>query len=276
MSNPVRRAIAALPIPPEWEWRVELRPRRRTLSIEVDEDGGVLFAVPTDADPEHVASAVRARLPRLADEVARRRARPAQPVKELIGGTGFDYLGRRYRLRLVDTGASEAVRLWRGRLELPRPTHPAHGGRQLIEWYEQRGSRWLAARLPSLTSRLGLRPVPVAARDLGDRWGACSPAGAVTVHWAVLQLPVALIDYVLVHELTHLKVPGHGAVFRRHLRLAMPDADTRAAEFVMREPSLWRGAVARPEQYRTRAGRTADARPPRGRRRATGSAAALT
>jgi predicted metal-dependent hydrolase len=223
-----------------------VRPRRRTLGIEIAPDGSVLFAVPEGADPQAVAEAVRSRLPRLAHEVTRRRARAGEPVKELIGGTGFSYLGRRHRLRTVDPpggGVRPEVRLRQGWLELPTPVDDREGARLIAAWYTTRGARWLAARTPPLATRVGVALPQVAVDDLGSRWGSCGPQGVITVHWAVMQLPPALIDLVLVHELVHLEVPGHGAEFRRRVRLALPDADERERRFEAEDPLLWRGAV---------------------------------
>ncbi|WP_371775994.1 M48 family metallopeptidase [Streptomyces sp. NBC_01438] len=243
MSTPVHQAIAALPVPGEWTWQVVVRPRRRTLGIEVDESGDVLFAVPPDADPAAVARAVRTRLPRLAREVRDRRTRPDEPTKELVGGTGFSYLGRRHRLKLLPPGEGDRVRLYRGWLEMPRPRTADEGARRIAQWYEVCGTRWLSGRLPSYASRVGL-PVPrVEARELGPRWGALGPDGAITVHWAVLQLPPSLVDLVLVHELCHLRAPGHGVAFRRQVSLVLPDAEEREKLFADAEPTLWRGAV---------------------------------
>lgn len=73
--------------------------------------------------------------------------------------------------------------------------------------------------------------------------GALRQDGAITVHWAVLQLPPPLVDLVLVHELCHLRAAGHGAAFRREVRLVLPDADAREKRFAKVEPELWRGAV---------------------------------
>lgn len=172
-----------------------MRPRRRTLGIEVTSDGGVLFAVPADADPAAVADAVRSRLPRLAREVRRRQERPAEPVKDLIGGTSFSYLGRRHRLRVVSSDSSDPskeaqrVRLYRGWLESPRLETTGEEALRITEWYTACGDRWLSARLPSLASRIGVTPRPVVARDLGRRWGALERDGSVSVHWAMMQLP---------------------------------------------------------------------------------------
>lgn len=241
--HPAQRAIAALPLPDEWEWELVVRPRRRTLGIDVTPDGGLRFAVPPDADPGEVAAAVRSRLPRLADAVRRRRERPGEQVKELVDGTGFAYLGRRHRLRIVPADGGRRVRLHQGRLELPRPADRRQGGQVIADWYTRRGSRWLAERMPAYAGVIGVSPKALEVCDLGPRWGACGPDGTVTVHWAVLQLPPALVDLVLVHELCHLRTPGHGAAFRGLLRRTLPDADERERRFAEQEPELWRGAV---------------------------------
>ncbi|MGS2590591.1 M48 family metallopeptidase [Streptomyces hebeiensis] len=243
MSTSVEQAIAALPVPGDWLWEVVVRPRRRTLGIEVTPDGGVLFAVPADADPAAVAGAVRSRLPRLAREVRSRRERPAEPVKELVGGTGFAYLGRRHRLRLVPADDVRRVRLYRGWLELPSPSTPGEGARRIVEWYTACGSRWLSARAPSLASRIGVTPGVVGVGDLGGRWGARGRDSSIHVHWALMQLPPSLVELVLVHELCHLRVAGHGSAFRRQVRLALPDADARERRFADAEPGVWRGGV---------------------------------
>lgn len=221
---------------------MDVRPRRRTLGIEVDEAGAVVFAVPADADPVAVAAAVRARLPRLAREVSRRRQTAEEPVKDLVTGSSFDYLGKRHRLLIVHDRTT-GVRLYRGRLELPRALKAAESSRPLTDWYTTRGTRWLTARLPALAGRVGAEPSSLAVQDLGSRWARCAPEGAIAMHWAVMQLPSDLVEFVLVHELAHLRVPGHGSSFRRQVRLALPDADERAARFTEIEPNLWRGAT---------------------------------
>ncbi|MET7918777.1 SprT family zinc-dependent metalloprotease [Streptomyces avermitilis] len=243
MSVSVQSALAALPLPGEWTWQVVVRPRRRTLGIEIREDGGVLFAVPSDADPQAVVAAVWSRLPRIAHEVDRRMRGGGEPRKELVSGASFAYLGRRHRLRVVAVAPGARVRLHQGWLELPRPESPQDGARLIADWYTARGTEWMTARLRPLASRAGATPREVVVRDLGARWGACDPDGTITVHWALMQLPPALLDLVLVHELTHLSVPTHGPAFRRRMRLVIGNIDDLEHRFVLAERELWRGAV---------------------------------
>lgn len=220
-----------------------IRPRRRTLGIEIQEDGGLLFAVPPDADPQAVAEAVRTRLSRLADEVRRRRRSGGQPIKELVSGASFAYLGRNHRLKVVAAEPYRQVRLHQGWLELPDTGSSHQGARLLAEWYAARGSRWVTTRAAPLAERTGVTPSEVTVRDLSERWGACEPDGSIALHWALMQLPASLVDLVLVHELTHLKVSAHGAAFRRRMRMVLGDLESLERRFAEAELDLWRGAV---------------------------------
>ncbi|QEV20385.1 M48 family metallopeptidase [Streptomyces alboniger] len=243
MSKTVQTALASIPLPGEWTWQVVVRPRRRTLGIEIQEDGDVLFAVPQDADPHAVAEAVRSRLPRLADEVARRTRSGGEPVKELVGGASFAYLGRRHRLKVVPAGPGRRVRLHQGWLELPDSGSPGHRAWLIAGWYAARGTRWVVTRTAPLAERTGVTPRDVTVQDLGGRWGACEPDGSIALHWALMQLPPDLVDLVLVHELTHLKVPAHGAAFRHRMRRVLGDLEDLERRFAEAEGNLWRGAV---------------------------------
>ncbi len=243
VSLTVQSALASLPMPPEWSWQVVVRPRRKTLGIEIQEDGGVLFAVPSDADPQAVAEAVRSRLPRLADEVERRRRGGGEPVKELVGGASFAYLGRRHRLKIVPAEPGGLVRLHQGWLELPDSGSAGQNARLIAEWYTARGSRWAVARAAPLAERTGVTLGEVSVRDLGEHWGACESDGSIALHWALMQLPPTLVDLVLVHELTHLKVSAHGAAFRHRMRMVLADLEALERCFAEAEPVLWRGAV---------------------------------
>lgn len=243
VSVSVHSALTSLPLPGEWTWEVVVRPRRRTLGIEIREDGGVLFAVPPDADPQQVAAAVRSRLPRIASEVDRRRRGGGEPRKELVSGASFAYLGRRHRLRVVPAEPGARVRLHQGWLELPRRDSAREDARLIADWYTARGTEWMTTRIRPLAAQAGVPSRDVVVRDLKERWGACDPDGTITAHWALMQLPPALVDLVLVHELTHLTVPAHGPAFRRRMRLVLGRLDDLERRFALAEPELWRGAV---------------------------------
>lgn len=140
-----------------------------------------------------------------------------EPVtKELVDGEGFLYLGRSYRLRIVDD--AEAVRLERGRLLMPRADVES-GEAAIIDWYRTRGLQWLRPRVADWAQRLRVEPTELEVADLGHKWGSATAGRRIRIHWATLQLRPSLVEYVLAHELAHLREPHHGPLFWQLLEI---------------------------------------------------------
>jgi predicted metal-dependent hydrolase len=76
-------------------------------------------------------------------------------------------------------------------------------------------------------------------QSLGFRWGSCSADGRLNIHWATMQLPPDLIDYVLVHELSHVRHPDHSPDFWRAVDRAMPGWEARRERLKRAGPDLW-------------------------------------
>lgn len=74
----------------------------------------------------------------------------------------------------------------------------------IVTWYGRAGVTWLHDRAPRWAQRLNVRPTWVRVAALGQRWGQRTENGGIVLHWAVFQLPVHLVDLVVVHELAHL------------------------------------------------------------------------
>ena len=152
-----------------------------------------------------------------------------QPLeaKEFVSGEGFPYLGRSYRLLLVDE-QDVPLKLEAGRFKLARAS--AHQGReQFVRWYTEHARAWLKRRVTGWASRMGVEPAGVEVRDLGFRWGSCGKAGTLNFHWATILLPVSVVDYVIVHELAHLSEPNHTPEFWQRVERALPDYEQRKA-----------------------------------------------
>ena len=201
--------------------------RRRTVGISVAREGGLRVLAPAGVSARKLESAVRAKLPWVRRKLAEFDALgPPPPRPRFVDGERLPYLGRTYRLALVDadqpTGAPVALR--RGRFELARgPDGEARAA--FVRWYTERARARLDARVAHFAPLVGATPAGVVVRDLGGRrWGVCdSRTRLVSFHWElVLQAP-ATIDYVVVHELTHLHEPNHGPRFWRRVAAVMPD-----------------------------------------------------
>jgi predicted metal-dependent hydrolase len=80
-------------------------------------------------------------------------------------------------------------------------------------------------------------------RDLGYRWGSLGKTGRVNFHWATVQLPPKLVDYVIVHELAHVLEPNHTPNFWIHLDRAMPGYHSTKADLARVGGRLWLGDI---------------------------------
>lgn len=217
---------------------VKISDRRRSVGLTVERDATITAVVPPETDEAWLAAAITAKRPWLFAKLRERAdIGMPRPPREYVTGEGFLYLGRSYRLLLVDD-APVPVRLWRGRLELNRD-RVADAESHLIRWYMAVGKRWLGTRAVPWAQRMEVDLSALGVRALGFRWGSCSSDGTVNIHWATIQLSPDLIDYVLVHELAHVRHRDHGPNFWATVERAMPDATTRRARLRKIGPELW-------------------------------------
>lgn len=147
------------------------------------------------------------------------------PTKEYVNGEGFPYLGKSYRLMLVDE-QEVLLKLDHGRFKLLR-AEAEHGRLHFVRWYTKHGRRWLSSRAKRFEDRVGVKPSGVEVRDLGSRWGSCGKNGTLNFHWATMTLPVSVVEYVVVHELIHLLEPHHTPAFWNHVERVLSGYETR-------------------------------------------------
>jgi predicted metal-dependent hydrolase len=206
----------------ELRFTVRRSDRRRTLEIGVDRQGQLTLAVPSGCSDAEVERYARARKFWVYTKLAKKDLlyRPV-PAKEFVEGEGFLYLGRSYRLKVVDDQA-EPFKLQNGRLCLRRQD-TSDARKHLLRWYSSRAATLLAERVRMQQSAVGVDPSGVRVQDLGYRWGSCGKGQRLFFHWKTMLLPMRIIDYVVAHELVHLCEPHHTPEFWRLLERAMPD-----------------------------------------------------
>ncbi|GAA2606597.1 SprT family zinc-dependent metalloprotease [Actinomadura fulvescens] len=220
------------------EVRVEVAPARSGIRLTVERDATVTARVPPAVDADALARVIDSRSQWLHEKLAARRDEiDARVVKRLVSGERFAYLGRGYRLRYADDGPEE-IRLVAGRLRLRRDRQ-ATAAELLVDWYVRGGRRWLPRRVEGWARVMSLPNPPLTVRPLGHRWGSCGSDGTVNIHWATMQLPVDLLDYVLVHELAHLSHRAHTLEFWRTVEKALPGAARRREQLRLAGAGLW-------------------------------------
>lgn len=216
----------------------------RQAKLTIEADGSLHLRTADDVGSDELTRFLASKRDWVYRKLAEKEALQHGPVvKELVDGEGFLYLGRSHRLKLAETGPNASVRLERGRLVMPAHLAP-NGKEHLVTWYRRCGKVWLRPRVHSWAERLRVEPGAVEVADLGHKWGSATAGRRVRIHWATMQLPPSIVDYVLAHELAHLHEPHHGPVFWQLVSRVMPDYNLRKGELATRGAGLWFGRTS--------------------------------
>lgn len=207
--------------------------QRRALEITVDRGGELILSAPPDVADVILRDFVQRKRMWVYKQLARKEAlsRTTQH-KVFVEGEDFTYLGRTYRLRLVDE-CDVAVKLQGGRFVMPKAL-ASTGREHLIRWYCERARPWLWAKVQDYASRMEVTPAGIRVQDLGYRWGSCGKGALLYFHWKTILLPARIAEYVVVHEMAHLLEQHHTPEFWRRVERAMPDYERRKVWLAVR------------------------------------------
>jgi predicted metal-dependent hydrolase len=202
--------------------------RRKTIGITVERDGELILTAPTDSSLPQIEQVARDKRFWIYTKLAEKELLfQPPPEREYVSGEGFYYLGRSYRLLLIEPDASlPTLQLQQGRFRLQR-SERARARQHFTAWYIARGQPWIERRVDLLAARFDVFPGKVQVRDLGFRWGSCGKDGTLNFHWRAVLLPPRIIEYIVAHEIVHLHEPHHNENFWRRLERAMPDMAAR-------------------------------------------------
>jgi predicted metal-dependent hydrolase len=210
----------------ELQLEVRLSKKRKLLQLTIDRGGELVISAPHDTPESVMEEFVREKKFWLYTKLAEKEAMNRKiVVREFVNGEGFPYLGRSYRLLLVDE-QDVPLKLSQGRFKLVE-TEVGHGRTHMVKWYTTHAIPWLKKNTDYWSKKLEVKPEDVKVRDLKFRWGSCSSSGTINFHWATIMLPVDVVEYIIVHELTHLKEKNHTQAFWNLLAKAMPDYENR-------------------------------------------------
>lgn len=186
--------------------------------IHVHPDGAVEVEAPPNRATAAIQAAVQKRARWIFDNLdSANDARAFALPREYVGGETHFYLGRRYRLLVrEERSAPSSVRLLRGCIEIVTPVADrAAVKRRLRQWYRVRAQDYFRRRLDHITAGIDWLSVtpPMKLVPMEHQWGSCSPAGSIHLNPALIRAPRHCIDYVLLHELCHLREHNHSKKF---------------------------------------------------------------
>jgi predicted metal-dependent hydrolase len=185
-----------------------VRAQRRSIAIQAVREG-IRVRAPRWASIGEIETFMRLQQDWIRERLAARR--DVRPFSWTVDAE-LPLLGEILRIRPA-SGSAIAAR--DGCLEVPA-AQLAQGGRAVIAWIKRRARALFEARIEAGAEHLGVAAPRVRLSGARTRWGSCShgPGGPrVSLHWKLYLLPPALVDYVVAHELAHLKELNHSARF---------------------------------------------------------------
>lgn len=208
------------------KYSVERR-NRKTLAIEVHPDNTIWVIAPIDANDEEIQSRVEKKAPWIAKQQRFFNGRPDKVTQpEWVSGENMFYLGRQYRLK-IHVGEPDVKLAGRYLNVTVKDKEDKKKIADLVNtWYLQHARKKFEERMALLhpiLERENLKMNSLMIRKLDKRWGSCTAKGNIVVNADLIKAPINCIDYVLIHEICHLKYHDHSNKFWTLLNKYCPD-----------------------------------------------------
>ena len=205
------------------------RARRRSIGIVIDDDG-LRVAAPGHTPIAEVEAFIREKARWVLQKLSEWRAAPKPLVVNWSDGTMIALLGEPVRIELLP--GRRDISLQEGRLGIglaPRG-EPAALRKRGIAWLKERARALLGERLALYAASLGVPTPALTLSNARTQWGVCREDGYVRLNWRLIHLPLRLIDYVVAHELAHLREMNHSARFWAVVGRLYPDYEAARRE----------------------------------------------
>ncbi len=197
-----------------------IRSKRRTIALIVERDGTFTVRAPLRLHQAKIDSFIQQK----ADWITRTREKikSAQPAvkKQYAHGETFLFLGSLFELKLVER-QKPALQFNDG-FTLSQSAREK-GEAYFIRWYKERAFEIISERVREYSQKHDFMPSQVKISSAKTRWGSCSSAGILNFTWRLVMAPLDVIDYVVVHELAHLRMKNHSRKFWKLVGTVCPD-----------------------------------------------------
>ena len=205
---------------------------RKTLEISVMPDSAVQVRAPQGAKLEAIAQKVQKKAPWIVEKQDWFAKFPkAPPPRQYLGGETHLYMGRRYRLK-IEKGDCREIKIDGGFIRVvSADVRPATVKKLLDEWLRNKAKTQFKKVFDDCIKKYAKSSAPrLQIRDMKTRWGSLSKGGILTLSIKLIAAPKECIEYVVVHELCHLKHANHDNAFYRLLETRMPDWQRRKSK----------------------------------------------
>jgi len=201
-----------------------IRSKRKTIALVLTHDSTLVIRAPLKTPVDYLENLVNKKRDWIRAKLQEIQNKPKPKAKEFVNGESFFYLGKSYRLKILD-GISVDIEL-KDNLLLSLEKVP-YARDVVIKWYKSVAEKKIKERCEWYSRLTGYKPHSIKITDAQKRWGSSGPKGTVNFSWRLIMAPLEIIDYVIVHELVHLEQRDHSRFFWNKVKSILPDFKKR-------------------------------------------------
>ena len=229
------------------EYSIKRSHQRNSAEVALDPEFGVVVTCPNDLDENQVENLVIKKAPWILQKLKHTRDGVVkQSIREYVSGETYHYLGRRYRLKVIEDESVSPyeVKLKEGRFRIRVPPFTEESPREVVVpnalrwWFSKKAEKKLLERVDLYVRKIGVKPKKIVVKNQMKRWGSCTKDDIVHLNWRIIMAPMSVVDYVVVHELIHVDIDKHSKEFWKSLRIIIPDYERRKEWLRINGPNL--------------------------------------
>lgn len=204
------------------EITIEKTDRRKTVSIFIERNGSVRVLAPVSASDEKIEAAVKGSEYQIFTKLAKwKELNQGKVNREFVNGQSFLYLGRNYRLKITENQIV-SLKISGGFFHLDKK-YLSKAYTVFKDFYKQKTEYKIKERLKLIEEKFQDKPSAIKVLELQNRWASWTPNNGLNFHWKCVMAPVSVLDYIITHEMVHLKYPNHSTEFWNELDKKMPN-----------------------------------------------------
>lgn len=194
--------------------------KRKTLSIVIERDRSIVVRAPLNASKEIIEKEINKRKFLIFQKINHpQKYETPKPRKEFVSGESLLYLGKYHKLEVLQENI-ESI-LFNNKFYISK-ANQNNAGELFKEWYFKQAQEKIIPKVKFHAKNLGVKYKSIRILDLKYCWGSCTPKDNINFNWRLIKAPIYVIDYIIVHELTHLIESNHTEEFWNIVSVQLP------------------------------------------------------
>lgn len=202
---------------------IRSKKRRKTISLHIKEDRRIYIYAPYRTPKWEIERFIKEKRSWIVKKMSEKERSIKEAEKAFIPGEKFLYLGESYPLEIEESSNRKVpLKLSFGKFVLDKD-HIEEAKDLFIQWYKKEAKARIIERIDFYSNRLQLFSKGIRITSAKYRWGSCSRDNRLSFSWRIIMASLSIIDYILIHELVHIKEKNHSKRFWNYLESILPD-----------------------------------------------------